>query len=618
MKWLKTAPTQDALNKVASKYDIVIQKTAQSYASDIKECVDVAPPVAGWEGDIKAGSQNENHVSVGEDRFIDLSGLQSTDAGFSSLLNPICKYAFARLLDDMGKPLFFTSNNFSKYPGTCEIAIDVDKTETVVNDACVVYADKILTVGEQYGTVSVTCYAKDKKITKAFINDLNRKMKKENQYRGKCLFFSDESIIFRDTPTVEWDDVIMNSKNKNEIKINTVDFLTNQKFANLGINRRGLILFGPPGTGKTMMVKSLFAKMKNQDVTRIYATADTFTYPGVVTQLFDFLGFTGKTMLAFEDMDLISPERSDGSGRKVLGALLNNLDGIRKMADPLVVVGTTNDIGMIDNALANRPCRFDRKIEVPLPGKDQVKTFFNMLAGVDVTDEIIILSNGFSGAHIKEAVNTAKLIAAETGLDAKDCLKDACSIIKDNFFPMTREASTKMYKNEEEKMTKEAQIALITPMITNPLGQQFSLIPLLRFLRRPSEYTNKEATSLWKIWKDHDGAIDNNKIAIDEKKYSSDIRVLTEKSIMQSEDGGKYALTDKGKKLLRSIILTTEVNSFEKNASEPEEIDMEAVEHKIHGSSGKKMKKASSESKKKETIDKDWYFNALPKNKEEN
>jgi len=602
MKWMKSKITQESLEKIAEKYDVKIVKTAQF--GNVEAIENCDPPVL-YETNTKEAS--ENHIPIEGGRFIDLAGLQSTSASFSNLLNPICKYAFARILDDLGTPLFFTSNNFSKYPGTCEISVDVDKTETVVNDACVVFQDKILTIAESYGTVSINCYAKSKKDTKSFISGLNKKMSKENQYRGKCLFFSEDNIIFRDTPTVAWDDVVMEAKNKNEIKINTVDFLTNKKFAELGINRRGLILYGPPGTGKTMMVKSLFNQMNDGSVTRIYATADTFTYPAVVTQLFDFLKFAGKTVLAFEDMDLISPERSDGSGRKVLGALLNNLDGIRKMEEPLVVIGTTNDITMIDKALANRPCRFDRKIEVPLPGEEQVKTFFSMLMGSSVTDEIISLSKGFSGAHIKEAVNTAKLLAAQTDLDTSSCLKDACTIIRENFFPMTKEATKTLYKNKEGNMKKEAQVALITPFITNPMGD-YNFIPLMQFFKKSPEFSNKEATSMWKIWKNHEGQIDNNKITINESKYSDAISTLTKKELMQGDGNGKYALTDKGKKLLRSIILTTEVNSFEKNASEPEEINMETVDKKIHGGTSKKVKKASIKNKK---IEKDWYFNAV-------
>jgi len=136
------------------------------------------------------------------------------------------------------------------------------------------------------------------------------------------------------------------------------------------------------------------------------------------------------------------------------------------------------------------------------------------------------------------------------------------------------------------------------------------LSPLFMFFKKPSEYSNKEATSLWKIWKSHDGKITNNKIAINENKFSEDIRVLTIKNLIKHSESGNYALTDKGKKLLRSIILTSEVNTFEKNASELEEIDMASVENKIHGSAGKKMRKSAS-SKSSKKISNNWYFNAI-------
>lgn len=590
MKWIKNIPSKEEIKKISKEYGVNIIKTSQ-FEQKVSETNSVA-----YEND--------------EESF-DFSGLQSTNVSYSGLLNPICKYAFSKIIESGKDPLFFTSKSFSRHPGTCEISTDVDKTDTAFNDACAIYEDKIVSISEEYGTVTVSCYSKNKKDTKLFINALNDKMKKDNQYRGKCLFFSDESVVFRDTPAIDWDDVILNSKSKNEIKINTIDFLLNTKLSNLGISRRGLILHGPPGTGKTMMVKSIFNKMANQGITRVYATADTFTYPGIVTNLFDFLKFTGKTILAFEDMDLISPERSDNSGRKVLGALLNNLDGIRKIDDPLVVIGTTNDISMLDSALSNRPCRFDRKIEVPLPEKDEIKEFYKIMIGSDVNDEIISLSSGFSGAHIKEVINTASLLSMETNIDKKECLKDACLIIKDNFFPMTKEASKIMYKNQNQKMSKESQIQMITPFITNPISDNYSIIPLMRFLKKPSEYSNKEATSLWKIWKGHDGKITNNKIAINLKDHMRDVEILLSSSIIKNEGEEEYSLTEKGQKLLRSIILTSEVNTFEKNTKEPEEIDMSIVERRIHGSKNKKSKLSSKNDNKNKKINKDWYFNAI-------
>jgi len=541
---------------------------------------------------------------------LDHSGLHSTSVSYRGLLNPVCKYAFQNIIDNGEKPLFRTNvGSYEKRAGTCEIQIGVNDTKTVFDAVRVVYDDKIVEAVDSYGDFGVVCYAKDKQTTKDYINSLKDKMRTDNQYRGKCLFFSSESIIFRDDPTVAWDDVIMDEKSKKEIKINTVNFLTNPEFRKTGINRRGLILYGPPGTGKTMLVKSLFNTLSDSNVTRIYATADTFTYPSVVGELFDFLKFTGSTALAFEDMDLISPERSDGGGRKVLGALLNNLDGIRQIDDPLVVIGTTNDVGMLDHALANRPCRFDRKIEVPLPADEQKKQFYNILIGSDVGDNIIGLSNGFSGAHIKEAVNTAKLLSAETGTSVGDCLEMACNVIRDNFFPMNKVASSVLYKNNGGKMSKTAQYMILTPLFLNDYPS--NLLPLLTMRPSTSDITDKEATSLWNMWRKQEGTVQENRMSVNADLEQNLLQSLAGKEILTQNDDGTVSLTDKGKKILRSIILASEKNTFEGD-KDKEYISMQEVHGKIHGNvKNKKTKCAQSEGEKGKKIDSDYYFNAI-------
>jgi len=80
--------------------------------------------------------------------------------------------------------------------------------------------------------------------------------------------------------------------------------------------------------------------------------------------LFDTLQYLGSTVLAFEDIDMVGTSRDIHIGSNLLGDLLTNLDGMRSYSDPLVVMASTNKISMLDDALANRPCRFDRKIEI--------------------------------------------------------------------------------------------------------------------------------------------------------------------------------------------------------------------------------------------------------------
>jgi hypothetical protein len=549
-----------------------------------------------------------------ENDRINTKGLYSTSCKYYGLLNPICKYAFTKMILEDEEPLFITGGGYEKGPATTEIQTDVNDTMTVYDSISAVYSDRIVTASDNYGDFSVVCYAKKKADTKKYVKALKSRMASDNQYRGKCLFYGGDGVIFRDEMSTVWDDVIIAEKSKKEIVLNTLSFLTNPDLRKLGLNQRGVILHGPPGTGKTMVVKSLFSSLKGKDVTRIYATADTFTSASDMTSLFDFLKYAGATALAFEDMDLISPDRSEGGvGRKILGSLLNNLDGIRKVKDPFVIVGTTNDIHMMDRALANRPCRFDRKIEVPLPSPDEVSKFYKVMANADVNEDIVKMSSGFAGAHIKEVINTARLLSVEHKKPVEECMKLACEIIRDNFFPMTKEATTAMYKNNKGGLTKEAQQMIMLMPFSDGYDSMSNIFPFLNSMTDPNKVNNKEATALWNTWKNQDGEIKDNKIktqGMSEEVLNS----LQKKEIIENVGHDEFSLTEKkGKKFMRELILTQEVSPFDINKKEDEEIDVQKIKGKIMGGNNKKIKSAGKESDERKPIDStvDWYYESI-------
>jgi AAA+ superfamily predicted ATPase len=595
MKWNNIKISQKDIRKIA----------------DYDSCAE-APMMASDDGKIQGAEASEN---FGDDERVNVFGMHSTSCTYYGLLNPICKYALTKLVAKDSKPTFVTGGKYSDGPATQEIPTDVTETDTVYMSLTAIYDDKIVTASENYGEFTVCCYTKNKDDSKKYISNLKNKMLSDNQYRGKCLFYGNKSIDFREEADVDWDDVVLPEKSKTEILRNTSQFLTNDRLRKHNMNQRGVILHGPPGTGKTMVVKSLFSSLKGQNITRLYATADTFSYPSDMNDLFDFLKFTGATSLAFEDMDLISPDRSEhGDGRKILGSLLNNLDGIRKLTEPFVIVGTTNDIEMLDRAIANRPCRFDRKIEIGIPDESEIGKFYKLMSGVDVNESIVKLSSGFAGAHIQEVVNTAKLLSVESGKDVSECIAEACEIIKENFFPMTKEASATLYKNDDGKMSKEAQsIMMLLPQGVDPSRVDFTnIIPFLtQGITDPNSVNNKEATALWSTWKNQEGNVKDNKIK------ASDIdpevlRSLKNKNVISEVVDGHFSLTDsKGKKLMRELILTQEVNAFEKVA-EDEEVDMMKMKNKIRGgSSSKKVKAASKEDSEPLAKSSDLHYEAV-------
>jgi SpoVK/Ycf46/Vps4 family AAA+-type ATPase len=378
-------------------------------------------------------------------------GLTAVSRAYDGLLVPIAKYTLTNLIKEQA-PKIATSVDFGKKPAVDDLQIDVYETMPAIENISAVYDNKIITAYMQYGSFNVNCFAQSREEAKQWIDNFEMDMVKKNQYRGKCLYSEKETMFFKDVPKVSWDDVVLSEKAKKDIRLNTSDFLGNSKFAASGVNKRGLVMYGPPGTGKTSIVKAVFNDLDKKNVSRIYVTAESFRYMAV-SKLFEFLAYLGPTVLAFEDIDFMSGNRDNFTASNQLGDLLTNLDGMRKFGEPLVVMASTNKIEMLDSALSSRPCRFDRRIEIGLPNAENLKMMYFKHLSKNVDDDIISLSKDFTGSHVVETVNTAKILATNENKETIDCLKEACEIIRENFFPgqTTIEIKASVQKHFMEK-----------------------------------------------------------------------------------------------------------------------------------------------------------------------
>lgn len=362
-----------------------------------------------------------------------IHGLTQVSRIYDGLLVPIAMYTLTQMLKTQ-TPRIATALDLGKKPIIDDLQVDVYETIPAVQNLSAVYDNKIITAFIQYGSFHVNCYAETRDEAKQWIDTFENDMIKKNQYRGKCLYAEKDTMFFKDVPKVSWDDVILSEKSKKDIRLNTSDFLGNEKFAMSGVNKRGIVMFGPPGTGKTSVVKAVFNDLDKKGVSRIYVTSESFRHM-TVSKLFEFLAYLGPTVLAFEDIDFMAGNRDNFTSSNQLGDLLTNLDGMRKFGEPLVVIASTNKIEMLDSALSSRPCRFDRRVEIGLPDATNLKAMYFKHLGREVDENIIDLSKDFTGSHVVETVNTAKILATNEDKETFDCLKEACEIIRDNFFP---------------------------------------------------------------------------------------------------------------------------------------------------------------------------------------
>ena len=189
---------------------------------------------------------------------------------------------------------------------------------------------------------------------------------------------------------------------------------------------RGVLLFGPPGTGKTMIMKAL-ANEIHVGFYLIKASNLVSAAPGEterkLANVFNIARKNQPCVLFIDEIDSIARSRqrfgADEARRAMLTQILMEMDGFRR-GDKIIVVGATNAPQILDSALM-RPGRFDRIIYMPLPdygGRKQIfKMYLNKLpiAGGIKLDDIAKSTERYSGADIK---NICESIAQEVAREA--------------------------------------------------------------------------------------------------------------------------------------------------------------------------------------------------------
>jgi len=177
-------------------------------------------------------------------------------------------------------------------------------------------------------------------------------------------------------PSVRLADVAGVDEAKLEL-VETIEFLRDpERFRAVGAKPvRGVMLFGPPGTGKTMLAKAVAAEA---DVRFFAASGSDFVekFVGVgagrIRSLFAAARKAGKGVIFIDEIDAIAKTRggpmSHEEREQTLNQLLVELDGFGPNED-IVVIGATNRLDTLDPAIL-RPGRFTRKVHVPLPDRD--------------------------------------------------------------------------------------------------------------------------------------------------------------------------------------------------------------------------------------------------------
>jgi hypothetical protein len=179
--------------------------------------------------------------------------------------------------------------------------------------------------------------------------------------------------------------------------------------------KRGVLLHGAPGTGKTHTVRYLLSQLTG--VTVVVLSGGALR---LISEACSVARTLQPSVIVVEDVDLIAEERGSRMGQHpLLFQLLNEMDGLAADADVAFLL-TTNRADLLEPALAERPGRVDHAALLPLPDDQARRRLLRLYQGsleMELTDPdaVITRTDGVTASFLKELLRRAALRAAETG-----------------------------------------------------------------------------------------------------------------------------------------------------------------------------------------------------------
>jgi len=239
--------------------------------------------------------------------------------------------------------------------------------------------------------------------------------------------------VYIEVPSVNWTDVGGLTDVKQDLQ-EAVEWPIKRPevFTRVGIRPpKGILLFGPPGCGKTMLARAVateseanFISIKGPEVFSKWVGESE----KAIREVFRRGRTAAPSIVFFDELDSVASRRGTGLGdgdasERVISQLLTEMDGIESLVN-VVVIGASNRPDMIDPAIL-RPGRFDRLIYVPAPdGATRLQILKiharNMPLAQDVDlDQIASQAAGYSGADLEAVCREAGLISLRRDVETK-------------------------------------------------------------------------------------------------------------------------------------------------------------------------------------------------------
>ncbi len=222
---------------------------------------------------------------------------------------------------------------------------------------------------------------------------------KPGQYSVK---YSNTSGIYFSERDINLDNLLVLPDSNSEKVLNHIEeFWKNEKvFREYGfLWKRGIMLWGPPGSGKTSTVQQLSKKIVTSGGITIYCVNPEMTSQGL--DVLRRIEPDRPIIVIFEDIDAIVQEYGESD-------ILAMLDG-ELQVDNVVFIATTNYPARLDKRFINRPSRFDEIIKIPMPSAEARAYYLShknprLDSEPHELDAWIAGTDGFSVAHLKELI----------------------------------------------------------------------------------------------------------------------------------------------------------------------------------------------------------------------
>jgi transitional endoplasmic reticulum ATPase len=267
--------------------------------------------------------------------------------------------------------------------------------------------------------------------------------------------------IYVEVPEVGWDEVGGLQEVKDRLKESVEWPLTKPElFEHFGIKPpRGIVLFGAPGTGKTLLAKAIaneaqanFISIKGPELISKWVGESE----RAIREIFKKAKQSAPSIIFLDEFESIASMRSGGSasegsdvGNRVVNQLLASMDGVESL-DGVIIVAATNRPEMIDPALL-RSGRFERVLHVPPPDAGARESIFGIHSeGMPLSKfsfrDILTGMDGFTGADIEAVCREAALICMRAGKKkvTKSHFEEAISRVRPTVTPDMLEYYQKM------------------------------------------------------------------------------------------------------------------------------------------------------------------------------